>query len=318
MKALRKTAPGKGNVDLLEVAIPTIGPRDVLVRISFCGVCGSDLHIQDGVHPCDPPVTIGHEFSGVVAEVGSEVTDFRPGDNVAMRSGWSPFPGVSGDGGFAEYVRAPAGSMWKTPAGVSQEEASQFETIATPMRLVREEACVEPGETVVVSGVGAIGLMTVAVAKQAGARVISLGTERDVPVRLPLATHMGAEETLVFGDETVAELTDRAPRAWIDASGAAAAIEAAVRCVDRGGTVVVAGLGQGPWNIDMARATYNNITIKGTWGGHTEYIPEAADLMASGAVDLTPLFNTMPLSAWREAFDALRNQRFIKTLLYPD
>ena len=175
MKALRKIAPGAGNMELQEVPIPEIGSGDLLLRVSFCGLCGSDLHIEDGIHPCDPPVTIGHEFSGIVEDVGHDVTGFARGDAVAFRRGWNPYPGVGSDGGFAEFMRAPATCMWKTPAGVTQESASQLETIITPMRLVRDEAAVEPDDRVVVSGVGAIGLMTIALARLAGAQVVSLG-----------------------------------------------------------------------------------------------------------------------------------------------
>ena len=317
MKALRKTAPGAGNMELQEVPIPQIGSEDLLLRVSFCGLCGSDLHIEDGIHPCDPPVTIGHEFSGVVEDVGRDVTGFACGDAVAFRQGWSPYPGVRSDGGFAEFMRAPAACMWKTPAGVSQESASQLETIITPMRLVRDEAAVEPNDRVVVSGVGAIGLMTIALARLAGAQVVSLGTRGDEPIRFPLARSMGADETLLFGEEALDHLHAWKPTLWIDASGAAAAIEAAVSHIAPRGMVVIAGMGRGPWNVDLGRLTLDNIRMRGVWGGNQEYIPEAAKLMARGDLDISPLFTIMPLANWRKAFDALRKQEVVKVLFDP-
>lgn len=317
MKALRKTAPGAGNMELQEVPIPEIGSEDLLLKVSFCGLCGSDLHIEEGLHPHTPPVTIGHEFSGVVEAVGSGVESLVRGDRVAFRRGWSPYPGVGSDGGFAEFMRAPAASMWKTPAGVSQESASQLETVITPMRLVRDEARVISNDRVVVSGVGAIGLITIALIGLEGAQVVALGTEDDAAHRFPLAAAMGAVETLVFGEEALDHIHAWKPTRWIDASGAAAAIEAAVAHVAPHGTVVIAGMGPGPWNVDLRRLTMDNIELRGVWGGNIDYVPEVAELMARGDLDISPLFTTMPLTAWREAFAAMRKREVVKVLLDP-
>ena len=317
MKALRKTASGAGNVELQEVPIPEIGSADLLLKVSFCGLCGSDLHIEDDLHPYTPPVTIGHEFSGIVEAVGSDVNGFSHGDPVAFRRGWSPYPGVGSDGGFAEFMRAPAASMWKTPAGVTQESASQLETVITPMRLVRDEAKVMPDDRVVVSGVGTIGLITIALASLAGAQIAALGTESDASLRFPLAKKMGAGETLVFDDEALSRIHQWKPTRWIDASGAAPAIEAAVSHIAQHGTVVIAGMGRGPWNVDLRRLTMDNIALRGVWGGNVDYLPEAAALMACGDLDLSPLFTTMPLTDWRKAFAALRKQEVVKVLLDP-
>ena len=101
----------------------------------------------------------------VVAAVGRCVTGFEVGDAVAFWKGWSPYPGVGSNGGFAELMRAPAEGMWKTPEGNGQEEATQFETICTPMSLVRDNVGVKAGECVVVSGAGMIGLLAANVAK---------------------------------------------------------------------------------------------------------------------------------------------------------
>jgi L-iditol 2-dehydrogenase len=149
MKALVKFAPGPGNLELRDIPIPDIGDDDILMKISYGGICGSDLHIETGSHPCNPPVAIGHEFSGVIAKVGKNVTEFAEGDPVAFWKGWSPYPGVGANGGFAEYLRAPANCIRKTPEGISQAVATQFETIMTPMALVRDVARMRSGERVV-------------------------------------------------------------------------------------------------------------------------------------------------------------------------
>lgn len=318
MKALVKTAPGVGKLELRDVPPPEIGDDDLLLRVSFCGVCGSDLHIEDGIHPCDPPVVIGHEFSGVVAEVGRQVTGFEEGDAVAFRRGWSPYPGVGADGGLAEYMRAPADCMWKTPEGVSQEEASQFETVCTPMSLVRDNVRMAPGERVVVSGPGMIGLLSMNIAKIDGAsHVIAVGAPSDEGKRLPIALAMGADEALVGNEAGVERLREFAPQCWIEASGAAAAIAAAVEFTAKGGRIAVAGLGHGPWDVDMARVAYNSITIRGQWGGKQEYVPEAVELIRKGRLKMSAPLSVMPLTQWREAFDLLRRQQAVKVLLDP-
>ena len=318
MRALVKTAPGEGNLELRDVPIPRIGDGDLLVKIDYCGVCGSDLHIEDGIHPCQPPVTIGHEFSGTVAEVGSEVRGFKKGDAVAFLKGWAPYPGVGSDGGFAEYMRAPADCMWLTPEGISQQQASQFETICTPMGIVRDVLSVAPGERVVVSGPGMIGLLAVNVARIDGAgKIVCLGASGDHTLRLPTALEMGADEALVYSDETLQRLCEFAPQCWIEASGAAAALAAAVDCLDRGGRLAVAGLGHGPYDLDMARVAQSSLTIRGVWGGPTKYIAECVPLILSGQLKMSVPLSVMPLTQWREAFDRLRRQEAIKILLDP-
>ena len=318
MRALVKAAPGVGNLELRDLPVPEIGDDDLLLRVSFCGVCGSDIHIEDGIHPCDPPVVIGHEFSGVVTKVGRRVTGFQEGDAVAFRQGWSPYPGVGADGGFAEYMRAPADSMWKTPEGVTQEEASQFETVCTPMSLVRDNVQLAVGERVVVSGPGMIGLLAMNMAKVDGAsQVVAMGAPSDREKRLPIALAMGADQVLVHNNAAIERLREFAPQCWIEASGAPAAIATAVACVARGGRIAVAGLGHGPWDVDMARVAYNSLTIRGQWGGRQEYIPEAAELIREGKLKMSAPLSVMPLTRWREAFDLLRSQQAAKILLDP-
>lgn len=318
LKALVKTASGPGALELRDVDVPPIGDGDLLLKVSYCGVCGSDLHIEDGIHPCDPPVVIGHEFSGVVVRKGKDVKGFEERDAVAFKRGWSPYPGVGSDGGFAEYMRAPADCMWKTPEGISQAEASQFETVCTPMGFVRDVVGVEAGDRVVVSGPGMIGLLAVNVAKIDGAsHVISLGAVGDEAVRLPTAETMGADETLLFGDAALERLKEFAPQCWIEASGAAAAIEAAVECVGPGGRICIGGLGRGPWSVNMARVAMKSLRIQGAWGGSLKYIPESVGLIRSGQLKMSAPLSVMPLTQWQDAFAMLRRGEGIKILLDP-
>jgi len=319
MTALVKTDSGPGSLELRDEPVPEIGDDDVLMEVAYCGICGSDVHIEDGTHPVDPPVVIGHEFSGTVAHVGRNVTEFEAGDPVGFRRGWHPFPGVGSDGGFAEYLRAPADSLWELPEGISLEEATQFETVTTPMTLVRDEAEMEPGERAVVSGPGPIGLLVTNVARMDGASSITvLGTENDADVRLPAAAEMGADETLVFGDDALAAIDEDPPSVWFETSGAAPAIEAAVDHVAPGGRVVCSGLGEGPYDVDMHRVAYRNIDILGRWGGDDGYVEPAAAAMRSGDLMVSRIVTDVaPLTDWQDGFELARSQRGIKVLLEP-
>jgi len=319
MRALVKYAHGPGNLELQDIPIPEIGDDDILVKISYGGICGSDLHIETGIHPCEPPVVICHEFSGVVAKAGRNVTKFREGDPAAFWKGWSPYPGVGANGGFAEYLRAPAHCMWKTPEGISQEEATQFETVMTPMALVRDVARMRSGERVVVSGPGQIGLLVANIARIDGASHITmLGGPGDEVLRLPKALEMGTDEAVLLGEEALAKLKDNPPSVWFEASGAATAIESAVEHVAPGGRVVLSGLGEGPWNVNMRRVAYRSIKILGKWGGNQAYLQESVDLMRSGKLKMSAtITDVMPLTRWRQAFEKARRKEGVKILLDP-
>jgi (R,R)-butanediol dehydrogenase/meso-butanediol dehydrogenase/diacetyl reductase len=147
--------------------------------------------------------------------------------------------------------------------------------------------------------------------------VVAVGAPSDEAQRLPTALAMGADEALVQNESAVERLREFAPQCWIEASGAAAAIAAAVECTAKGGRIAVAGLGHGPWDVDMARVAYNSITIRGQWGGKQEYIPEAAELIREGRLKMSAPLSVMPLTQWREAFDLLRRQQAVKVLLGP-
>ncbi|MEO2002991.1 MAG: alcohol dehydrogenase catalytic domain-containing protein [Candidatus Poribacteria bacterium] len=300
--------------------IPKIGDHDVLMKVTYCGVCGSDLHIETWVHDCDAPVVLGHEYTGVVAEVGAGVTQFRAGDPVSYYRAPNPFPGVIADGGFAEYMRLPAASLWKTPDGVTPEEATQFETILPPIEAVRGVAQLRPGERVVVTGPGQIGLLITNIARIAGAsHITALGGPDDEAVRLPLAKEFGADEGLPFGEEALATLKgNNAPAVWFEASGAAPAIEAAVDHVAQRGRIVITGIGSGPWNVNMWCVARHSLRVLGLWGGNHAALEQAVEWIRAGKLDMSATIGgVMPLTEWQEAFSKRRRKEAVKILLDP-
>jgi L-iditol 2-dehydrogenase len=320
MPALMKTALGPGNVELREVPVPEIGDEDVLLEVSLCGICGSDLHIYDGVHDVYPPVIMGHEYTGVAAKVGRNVTHLREGDLTSFYRSPGPFPGYRVDGAFARYVKLPAATLWKTPDGISPEQATQFETIRVPIDLVRDTARVQPGQRVVVSGPGHVGLLVVNMARLAGAGHITvLGGPGDEHLRLPKAIEMGADVAELMSEQALAKLAaPNEPCCWLECSGAAQAIEAAVEHIGYGGFIAVSGIGKGPWNVNMWKVARRNLTIRGRWGGKESYVEQSVPLMKSGELKMSATISAvMPMTQWEQAFDLLRRKQAIKILLDP-
>ncbi len=192
MRALVKTAPGKGNLEIQDVPIPKIGDDDILLKVTYCGICGSDLHRESGLDEIPTPLILGHEYTGVVAKVGKNVTQFEEGEAVAFHRGPSPWPGRERDGAFAEYFQVPADTMWKLPKGITLKEAAQFEIVTGPISWVRDIIRLQKGERIVISGPGPVGLLVTNFARLEGASHITvLGGPGDEKVRLPKALEMG-------------------------------------------------------------------------------------------------------------------------------
>lgn len=320
MLALVKTASGRGNIELREVPVPPIGDDDVLMKVSLCGICGSDLHIEEGVHDSYPPVILGHEYTGLAAKVGKNVSHIDEGDRISFFRSPKPFPGYRADGGFAEYMRLEAKYLWRTPAGISDQDATQFETVRVPLDIVRDTAQLRPGERAVVSGPGHVGLLVTNIAKLENAGHITvLGGPGDEKVRLPVALEIGADMAEKFSEAALATLKNgEPPKVWFECSGAATAIKAAVDTVAYGGRVIVSGIGKGPWDIDMWKVARQNITIRGRWGGKESYVEESVPLIRDGKIQLGKTFSgVLPMSQWQKAFRLLREKEAIKILLDP-
>jgi L-iditol 2-dehydrogenase len=197
MKALVKYALGPGNMELREVPTPSPGEGEVLIAVKAAGICGSDIHIYHGDIQLllRPPVVIGHEFSGVIAELGPGVEGLEVGQGVtcetavhtcgrcwACRTGWTnacgqkELLGYVFDGGFAPYCVVPARLIHPLPEGVDFIAGAVSEPLACAAHAIGELTGVEAGETVLVAGPGTIGLLSLQVARASGARVLVCGT----------------------------------------------------------------------------------------------------------------------------------------------
>jgi Zn-dependent alcohol dehydrogenase len=346
-----------------DVDIEDPRPGHVRVRIRHCGVCHSDLSIADGLFPCPTPVILGHEAAGVIDAVGRDVEDLAPGDpvvltpvppcgtcywcvrgepgicrNVAMlqtsafhdgttglsRGGATVFRGV-GLGAFAEYVLSPATGAVKIPGDVPLDVACVIGcAVQTGVGAVLNTARVEPGATVLVMGLGGIGLSIVQGARVAGAaRIIAADP---VPARREAAGRLGATDVVDPGAEDVVgrtlELTGVGADYAFDAVGRARLVEDGLRATRNGGTTVAVGAAPMEDAITIAPAALFTISEKKLLGctlGSCHAVRDVPRLLAlwrAGRLHLESLVTARrPLGEINQAFDDLRAGRGIRTVL---
>jgi 2-desacetyl-2-hydroxyethyl bacteriochlorophyllide A dehydrogenase len=295
---------GDRRIDVEQLPVPVPGPGDVVVEVSHCGICGSDLHVfVDGWGA--PGTTGGHEWSGVVARVGDGVGDWRPGDRVVggpatgcgdcvgCRAGrpnlciGRPRAGIDPhQGAFARYVRARAGSLYRIPDGLDLRTAALTEPLAVALHQI-DRSGAQPGDRVLVTGAGPIGLLTVAALAALGVDDVTMSEPGGR--RRQRAADVGARraitpEELPRVPDLPMDVVDDPFDAAIDCSGRADAMEHALGLLRRGGTLVLSGTGMKRPRIDANRVILNEVVVTGA----VEYVPgdyhRALDLLASGAL----------------------------------
>jgi L-iditol 2-dehydrogenase len=344
MKAVVKTKPGKGFIELREVDTPKIGDRDVLIRVKAAGICGTDLHIREDTFINIPPVIVGHEFSGEIVEVGKDVSTYQPGDRVVAephRGGCGVCPscltgqvevcsrkkaiGYKVDGCFAEYVDLPITSLHRIPEHVTFEQAALSEPLAVNVKGVLERARVAPEDFVVVLGCGPIGLLGAAAAKAAGARAVMItGTDRDEHERLRVAQEMGIDYTVNVQKEDLKQRVDDLTNGAgadlvVEASGAEPAIRQAFDILKIDGRVAAVGItGRQQialnWDVALKKAAHLIYSFSSNWTSWERTV----SLLGSGKINVEPMISRkMPLDDWEAAFDLLQRQEAIKILLMP-
>jgi len=341
MRALAKTRPGPG-LEIIDTPIPAPGPGEVQLRIEAASICGTDGHIytwdQWAAENIKPPVILGHELAGRVAATGAGVTRVHEGDLVGVeshlfdgtcsqcRAGQTHLCrnlrviGAHVNGGYAEFVVIPEANAVESngldPAVVALQE---------PMGNAVHAAFVEPiaGRTVAVTGCGPIGLCAVGIAKAAGASwVVATDTE---PYRLELAARMGADVTLdgKAGDTTQAILDATGGdgvEVVLEMSGAAAALDSALRFVTRGGRVSLLGIFGEPVTVDLSNLVIEKgVRIYGVFGRRIyDTWERTQDLLRSGALDVTPILtHRFDLADWQQGFDLLGTRHAGKVVLVP-
>jgi 2-desacetyl-2-hydroxyethyl bacteriochlorophyllide A dehydrogenase len=301
---------GPRRLEVEERPVPRPGPGDVLVEVSHCGVCGSDLHfVLEGWGR--PGSVGGHEYAGRVVDLGEAVTGLAVGDPVvggprpacgqcracatrrpSLCAGRND-PGAGGpDGAFARYVQVPADALVPVPAGLDLRTAALAEPLAVALHAITRSG-VGPGGRALVCGAGPIGALVVA-ALQARGDVTVVVTEPGES-RRQLAARLGADEVLMpddldvphFGD--VGRVVDGAFDVALECSGRAAAMEAALTQLVRGGTLVLVGAGIDPPRFDHNRILVNELVVTGAFEYDADGVADAVGLLASGALPVEDL-----------------------------
>ncbi|MFC4948560.1 zinc-dependent alcohol dehydrogenase family protein [Pseudonocardia sp. GCM10023141] len=299
---------------------PTPGPRQVVVKVAACGICGTDLHIAEGEFAPTLPVIPGHEFAGEVVALGSDVTEVRVGDQVAVdpslhcgecyycRRGrgnlcerWAAI-GVTTAGGAAEFAVAPVANCVVLPAGVAPADAALIEPLSCAVRGF-DVLAPQLGDHYLIYGAGTMGLMMMELAKRAGAASVSMVDLN--PTRLETAKTLGCSATVTSADEL-----DR-PRGWdvvIDATGVVAAIEDGLGRVGKGGTFQQFGVSnEGAVARFSPFKIYNQeIRIVGSMAVLHSF-ERAAELFAEGALRADIMIShRMSLDEYPAALDQFR------------
>jgi L-iditol 2-dehydrogenase len=333
MIGLAKLAPGPGNVGLAERPEREPGPGQVALAVEAAGICGTDLHIEAGEYPSVPPVTMGHEVCGTVAEVGAGVEEGWLGQRVVCETYYSTCGrcescragrpnmcferrsfGTHVDGAFAARLVLPAQNLHRVPDGYDAAAASLAEPLACVCHSLLDPAVVSAGDRVLVTGPGAIGLLAAQVARACGGRVSVQGAPRD-EARLALAASLGFD-TIVAGAERPAEFEP--PAVVVECSGSEAGIADALRTVRRSGRLVQIGLRGADVTVPWDLICFRELTVTSGFASTPDSWRRALALMGEGSVELAPLVTeVLPLADWERAFTASREGRGVKFVLDP-
>jgi propanol-preferring alcohol dehydrogenase len=318
----------KTPLSIEEIDRPRPGAREVLIEVEACGVCHSDLHVADGDWPQLVPITkrpliLGHEIAGRVVEKGAAVSQLQVGDHVGVpwvhwtcgecefcRDGLEnlcvkqQITGVTVDGGYAEFVKAPASHALKIPEGLSSIETAPLFCAGVTVYRALKHAKIQPGQRLAVFGVGGLGHLAVQMGKGMGAIVIAVDVSDE---KLAHAKSLGASETLNAGNAKVVKELRRAGgvHAALVTSAAKAAYDTAFSCVRPTGMLLVVGLPSESLCFPPIQMAALEVRIQASSVGTREDLRSALSMAAEGKVRCQT--TARPLSQVNEVLQQLRN-----------
>jgi threonine 3-dehydrogenase len=338
MKALVKKKPEEG-IWLDQVPEPEVGHNDVLIQVRKTAICGTDVHIynwDDWSRRTVPvPMTVGHEYAGVVVEVGGEVAGLKPGDRVSgeghiscghcrnCRAGRrhlcrnSLGVGVSRPGCFAEYLALPAVNAFPLPAEIDDDIASILDPLGNATHTALSFDLV--GEDVLITGAGPIGIMAAAIARHVGARFVVITDVNDY--RLELAGKMGADRTVNVTreslDDVMAELgMQEGFDVGLEMSGNGQAFNDLLRVMNNGGKVALLGIPPGELAIDWNQVIFKGLHIKGIYGREMFETWYKMTAMLQSGLDVRPILtHHFPIDQFQAGFDIMRSGQSGKVIL---
>ncbi len=331
-------------LEMTDIPTPTLGADELLVQVAACGICGSDVHGYDGSSGRRiPPIVMGHEAAGVVAEIGADVKEFKKGDRVTFDS--TVYCGecancVRGDvnlcdrrqvlgvscgdyrrnGAFAEYVVVPARIAYRLPADLSFSEAALLEAVAVALHAVALVK-IRENDSALVLGAGTVGLLVQQALAVAGcSRVFVADVDS---ARLKLSASLGATAVLDSKGDIKSEILRLTNGAGVDlaieAVGITPTVATAINNTRKGGTVVLVGNVTPEVTLPLQIVVSRQIRLQGSCASCGEY-PQAIELMSSGKINVKPLISAVaPLDEGPRWFERLyaREPNLLKVVLQP-
>jgi threonine 3-dehydrogenase len=338
MKALLKAKPEPG-IWLDEIPVPEIGINDVLIKMHKTAICGTDIHIYNwdawAQKTIPVPMAVGHEFVGRVAEIGSNVHDFKRGDIVSgeghvvcgrcrnclagrrhlcMKTSGV---GVNRPGAFAEYLSIPVTNVWYCDPHIPMEVLTCFDPLGNATHTALSFDVL--GEDVLITGAGPIGCMAAAIAKHAGARHVVV---TDVnPYRLDLAKSVGATLTLDVRHDKIEEAQIRLGMkegfdVGMEMSGSAEALRSMLTNMCHGGKVALLGVLPPDTAVDWDLVVFNGLTIRGIYGREMYETWYKMTAMIQSGLNIKPLItHRFHFTEYAEAFELMRSGQSGKVIL---
>ena len=338
MKALVKSKAERG-LWLEDIPEPEIGINDVLIRVRYTGICGTDVHIFEwdewAQKTIKVPMAIGHEFVGEIVAVGSNVNDFFPGDIVSGEGhvvcgrcrnclagrrhlcAATEGVGVNRAGAFAELISLPMTNIWRHSPGVNQEVAAIFDPFGNAVHTALSFPVL--GEDVLITGAGPIGIMAIPVVQHAGARHVVI-TDLN-PFRLELARKMGATLAVNPNETPLAEVQKELHMTegfdvGLEMSGSPQALSTMIANMSHGAKIALLGIPAKSTPMDWRPVIFNMLTIKGIYGREMYETWYKMSVLLESGVDISPVItHRFPYNEYQKGFDAMMSGQTGKVVL---
>ena len=345
MKAVAKFGFGDKEVEIRDVPEPQMGPGQVMVEVKATGVCGSDVHMWRNMQSWEItlPLVLGHEFAGVIVDVGENVSGWEIGDRVAVETAaevcdacvyclsgnYNLCPsrlgyGALADGSMTSYVAARPQILHRVPDNVPDEHAALTEPICVAYNALVEKTAMKPGDLVVIQGPGPIGIMALQIARIRGAgTLVVLGTDADAK-RMEVAAELGADYTLNIQRDDPVALVESLGDGFgadlvIDATGVSRALQQSMDLVRPNGRITKIGWGPQALDFSLDPLVAKAVTLQGTFSHLYPTWERVLTLLSTGQVNLGPVIGgTYPLEDWEEAFESMEQGENVKSVLRLD
>ena len=342
MRAVVKYGRQDKNVEVQDVPEPTMGPDQVLIEVRATGVCGSDVHMwrEQQSWAVKQPLVLGHEFCGVIADVGVNVSGFKVGQRVAcetaaqvcnscvycLSGNYNLCPtrlgyGALADGSMTSYVAARPQILHHIPDNVPFEHAALTEPICVAYNALVEKTTMKPGDLVVIQGPGPIGIMALQIVRLRGAgTIVVLGTNADEK-RMEVAAELGAHYTVNIQREDAGQLIKSLGDGFgadlvVDCTGVSRALKQSMELVRPNGRITKIGWGPQPLDFSLDPLVGKAVTLQGSFSHTYPTWERVLTLLSTGQVNLNPVIGGIyGLDEWEEAFHKMEVGENVKSVL---